>query len=87
MTHRERLETLITQGEDLKQRLLPTWAEYRQFMLESARFNRDFAGVARIDLDELHSPDIDHVLDLLREHGNQMDRADEYKRRLGLNTE
>lgn len=75
-----RINELIAKGEDLRQRLLPIWTEYRKFMLESSRCYKCVFPYVRIELDDLDIPDIDHVLNVLREKLHTIDCMEEIER-------
>ena len=85
MTNKQRLQELIKEGEDLKERLLPIWAEYRRFVLDVGRYNRQTWPVIRIDMAGLETPDFDFILDVLGEHSRQLDRSEDYLRNIGAN--
>jgi len=68
----ERINDLIERGQKLKDDLLPLWSEYRRWLWE-IKFDYGF----RLPSGELHTPDIDFLLDVLTERSNQIRRMED----------
>ena len=66
-SRKRRVEDIIQRGNDLRERLVPIWEDYRQFYLDAARFNSEAWPLCKMDVQQLRTPDIDFVLDLLLE--------------------
>ncbi len=81
-TREQKVERLIQRGKDLKERLLPLWADYRQFYLDAARFNGEASPLCKVDVQQLCTPDVDFVLDLLLEQRRLITRQIEYSKHL-----
>lgn len=78
----QRVEELIQRGKELRERLVPLWEDYRRFYLDAARVNNEAWPLFKMEVQELRTPDVDFVLDLLLEQRRLITRQNEYARML-----